>query len=357
MMTGILEGLVNGTEQVVFDREVTGSAVSSIDTGNILNGDEDGWYTIIHMLVGGNNGAYTKINFNGDTGNNYGRKGISASSTTVVDASGTGDPGWYPGYVATAGHSAFNIIKLYAKSGSVRLGNIITVDQITGTTVGRIIPAGVVWNNTADNLVSVQLIGVAANDIGIGSRLIILKSNNFTNGTPTGVINTPYIKGAWVRVGSQILGSAANTVTFSGLDGDTAILYYLSCSIKATGNLYPRLRINSDTNANYGNQVLSANNTTIRCARNSNDGLYLQDYVVSASGEHHHSNTLIFSKQGFIRPIVYESAGKISGTTVSELEFGGASYNVTNTNITSINIFGYANFDTGSQFDLYALYK
>jgi hypothetical protein len=41
MKIGNLEGLVNGTEQVVFDYEVTGSPVSSISTGNILNGNEE----------------------------------------------------------------------------------------------------------------------------------------------------------------------------------------------------------------------------------------------------------------------------------------------------------------------------
>lgn len=354
MIFGTINGLVNGTEQIVFDREITVSAVSSIDTGNILNGNEDGIYTIIFRYINVTSDVYAYMRFNGDTGNNYGRRMLVATNTTVSVDDTSGESSLRLTYAN--GRTGFVILKIYANSGTVRLGNMYSVIDINGTSVLQFQSAGTIWGNTSDNIVSLSIF-TAGTNIAVGSRVIILKDNNFTDGMPSGVITTPYISNGWVRVSSQTLGSAASSVTLSDIDGDTNVAYYLSCSIKATGNLYPRLRINADTGTNYGNQVLSANNTTVRCSRNVNDGIYLQDYVVSANGEYHHSNTFIFAKQGFIRPIIYESAGKISGTTVNELEVGGASYNVTNTNITSLTIFGAQNFDVGSRFDLYALYK
>jgi len=75
---------------VVFDYEVTGSAASSIDTGAILNGDVDGWYTIIFRMISAANSNYIKATFNSDGGTNYGHLGIAASVTTVSSAAATG---------------------------------------------------------------------------------------------------------------------------------------------------------------------------------------------------------------------------------------------------------------------------
>jgi hypothetical protein len=356
MITGVLDGLVSGTEYVVFDREVTGSAVSSIDTGNILNGDEDGWYTVIFRLVGGNANARSSLQFNGDTGNNYGRRGINASNTTVSDSTVTGTSSFNLIGFGGSGESSISVTRIYAKSGAARLGNSTLAYSISGTTLSSIITSGFCWNNT-DNLVSMNFFG-AANDFAVGTRVIIIKSNNFTNGTPTGVINTPYIKGSWVRVGSQVLDSATNSVTFSGLDGDRDVLYLIKTFVKAgDANAHALIRINNDSTAGiYGYQALYANNTTVAAGRGTAAQIYTQ-WNNLANGAYGTSSSLLFAKTGFVRPLVMDFVNSISGTTVTECGVYGQVYNQTSNNITSLVISTpVANgFAIGSQFDLYAL--
>jgi hypothetical protein len=112
MNFGSLSGLVNGTETVVFDRTVTGSAVSSIATGNILNGDEDGWYTIIfrHIYDGANVAAF--LRFNGDSGTNYGYRSTNANNTTVANYNNTGNTGTYISSVTSTGTSSIGVAKV-----------------------------------------------------------------------------------------------------------------------------------------------------------------------------------------------------------------------------------------------------
>jgi hypothetical protein len=354
MIFGNIQGLISGVEQVLFDYTVEGSAVSSISTGNILNGNEDGWYTIIARNIYDTGTATMEASFNADTTtSNYGYRGIKAANTTVSNINSTSAL-IRMGSVASDSTSAFSVLRFYAKSGAVRLLNGVNVCNINGTTVTQIEAIGSVWNNTADNVAGMTF---SANKLGVGTRIIILKSNNFTGGTPTGVITTPYIKGAWVRVGSQILGSATNIVTFSGLDGDTAVCYYLSSQIKAasaTGDI--KINLNNDTGNNYGYQRLTATNTTVAAARATPSCLY--GGVTGTNAYFSQHNTLLFAKQGFIRPAITQTINDITGTTVTALWSLGQSYSVTNTKITEIDITTTTNnFDIGSQFDLYALYK
>ena len=359
MLTGALQGLVSGTEYIVFDHEVSGAAVSSISTGNILNGDEDGWYTIIIRYIAGANGSFIYTRFNNDSGNNYGTLGILANNTTVNGAAATAQSGALGGYCATSGRTSFLVGRMYAKSGAVRLINYSWCFDITGTTCTEIRTLSYVWNNTADNITNINFVG-SGTDIGVGTRIIILKSNNFTNGTPTGIINTPYIQGSWVRVGSQVLGSAASSVTFSGLDGDTAICYYLSASVKASGgNINFAVLPNNDSTAtNFGYQDLRAANTSVGAARGTYGGL-LCNYNSIDTGTYAQISLAMFAKKGFLRPAICSSATRISTTTINEITSHGLSWSNTADNITSlvISTTNAYSFDAGSQFDLYALYK
>jgi hypothetical protein len=230
------------------------------------------------------------------------------------------------------------------------------VNAITGTTVSNIRTNGLVWNNTADNITNMTFAG-SVGQLGIGTRVIILKSNNFTNGTPTGVITTPYIKGAWVRVGSQVLGSAASSVTFSGLDGDRDVVYYLSIQWKASGACACLVRPNnSSTASTYGQQTLLAQNTTFSAARAIASNSIVVGWDGTTSGLQTRAGILLFAKSGFIRPSIRDTVENINGTTVTTLLNQGGSWNNTSDNITSIVCSTDANnFDTGSQFDLYAL--
>lgn len=353
MLFGNIQGLVNGTEQVVFDYEVIGSAVTSINTGNILNGDEDGWYTIIFRGIGCTSAAWLRLN--GDSGANYGLRAIRANDTTVGNFSSTTDTGISIGYSNADTDSSFSIVKLYAKSGTVRLCTKIFALDIDGKTVMYLDNGGSVWNNTNDNIINMTVSDATA--INPGSRLIILKSTNFTNGTPSGIITSPYIKGSWVRVGTSTLESAASSVTFSGLDGDKDVLYYISVFWKSpTSYMGPIVQPNADSNTNYGQQYLYVAATIGGVRETSPTGLYY-GYDQVASGNYGFSTGFIFAKSGFIRPSLCLVALDINGSSIRRIDAVGGSWNNTADNITSLRFLANSsrNFDTGSKFELYAL--
>ncbi len=353
MQFGNLSGLVNGTEQVVFDYEVTGSAVSTVATGNILNGNEDGWYTVIFRLIGVPGFSYPVIQINGDNSSVYGWRGINATSTAVADNNATGAGGIYmSNYNGTDG-TAFEVVKMYVKSGAVRLANGIIVGRISGSTVTFLTASGAVYNNTVDNITSMTFYGDGATSLGVGTRIIVLKSNNFTNGTPTGVITTPYIKGAWLRVGSQVLTGTASSITFSGLDGDRDVLYMFSGMEKAnTGNSAMEMKINNNQTGGY--QYLTGQSTSVAGARGFGFGsLYTG---VTNPGDYSLIEGILFAKSGYIRPMINVGENDISGTTIAGLSIFGQSWNNSVDNITAISFDrGGALFDIGTQIDLYAL--
>lgn len=364
MIMGNLSGLVNGTEAIVFDYEVTGSAVSSISTGNILNGDEDGWYTIICRVINTSTNDNYGIRFNGDAGNTYGYRGIFAQSTSVSDTvPGAGYTSrMHLGSCGGSASTSLTVARMFAKSGSVRLMNSTISEYINGTSIDIIVCKAQVWNNTVDNITSASLItGSGSNLLFPGTRIIILKSNNFTNGTPCGTITTPYIKGSWVRVGSQVLASSASSVTFSGLDGDRDVVYAISCSIKGASASASQIQMlfNSDSGGNYGFQKLSGYSTTVNAQRNTgNSQIRINEASVDVAQNNYLSAfCILFAKQGFVRPMISMSSDNISGTTVGATTIKGHVYSVTNTSIATITINASqaSGLASGSTFDLYAL--
>jgi len=358
MITGMLSGLVNGVQQVVFDYEVTGSAVSSISTGDIFNGDVDGLYTIITLQVATASSSILHFCPNGDTNaNNYGARGIYAGDTTVADSSYNGGTlaGLRLSY-ADANKVSFGVTTLYAKAGVVRISNGYFARGISGTTVSYLWVTGSMWSNTTDNIINGTFTSSGTNLINVGTRIIILKSNHFTGGIPTGIITTPKIAGTWTRVGSTILESAASSVTFSGLDGNTAVCYYLSMSFKSSTTAAPAVRPNNSSTANtYGHQTLFAQNTALTALRGGTRNSFLIGWNGTYSGYVTQADLLIFSKTGFIRPSIYRFVENISGTSVEGISLCGGVWNNTSDNITSI-VCSMANFAAGSQLDLYALY-
>lgn len=356
MLFGNLQGLINGTEQIVFDHEVTGSPVSSIDTGNILNGDEDGWYTIIYRGVtsGANNDHTMRIN--GDVGSNYGARGIYASNTTVANQNVENADVISIGSSGDSGPSCFSITKLYAKSGNVRLLNSTLANYFIGSTIDNIKLRGSVWNNSVDNITSLQFQHSSVN-LEPGTRVIILKTNNAPIATETGKISTPYIKGTWVRVGSQILTAPTSVVTFSGLDGDRDIIYLWSMITKrgSVGECFIQFTANNFIDSDWGYQTLFAIDSSIQASRNTAQKTVL-GYQPTASA-YNQANGILFAKSGFLRPMISNSLWNIDGTIITRLYIQASSLNNINTNITSLSFENNSvnGFAIGSQFELYAL--
>lgn len=337
------------TGNKVFDYTVTGSSASSIATGDILDGNVDGWYTIIMRTIADAATTLPQLRFNGDSGANYGRLGIAAAGATMGSDAATGEAGFYVGYGIAASPTAMTVTTVYAKSGSVRTFNTVRIDAVNGTTITEVVPECGVWNNTADNIVSMSFVCASA-VMAVGTRVIILKGNNLSVGTSPG--NT----GAWRRVGTSVLGSSASSVTFTSLTGNTAVLYYWSSQSKGTaGDDTVRVRLNGDTGTNFGYQVANATGSS----GSGIQGAYAKMVTVygrSAYGIFQEG--LLFAQAGFTRLCVSNAADGINGTTVAALNVGATSWNNTADEITSISFMndGAGAIDTGSQFDLYALY-
>jgi hypothetical protein len=140
------------------------------------------------------------------------------------------------------------------------------------------------------------------------------------------------------------------------LDGDRDVLYYLTHAVKNNGGAFGvQVRFNSDSGTNYGYQSLDATNTTVSALRDTAETRFIVGYN-STSGYYCQGNMLMFVKKGFIRPALVSRVDSVSGTTVTAMKVYGKSWNNTADNITSLVVSASANnFDTGSQFDLYAL--
>jgi hypothetical protein len=340
--------------------------LSSISTGNILNGNEDGWYTVLFRQIGADSANYAYFKLNNDTSSIYGCRGITAGvpggvGTTVADYSYTAAAPMRMTINATTapGESLFTVLRLYAKSGSVRLCNMVAAEKISGTTVSELSTVGFVYNNTVDNIVSMQAYPHTGNGFGVGTRMIVIKHNMFTNGTPTGTITSSTApKGAWTRVGRVKLASAASSVTFSGLDGDRDVVYYLSRAGKfatAAGS-GPAIRFNGDSTATYGRQTLEASSTTVGARRETSNTQMFGSTAGDALNNYFQDNFFIFAKSGFVRPAVSTSSMDITGTTVTWIETDGGVWNNTSSNITSMSmLIGADTYAAGSTFTLYAL--
>jgi hypothetical protein len=317
-----------------------------------LDGNTDGWYTIIYRLIAGNTPSRIGLRPNNDTGTNYGRLGIAAADTTAGSDGATGETMFPSGYCSSSGRTSFGIYTFYAKSGAVRLANCVWTHSITGTTVTSLNTDGLVWDNTVDNVTSITFCSNAANDFAVGTRVIILKGNALAVGT------SPGTTGAWKRVGNSVLGGAASSVTFSSLAGDTAVCYYLSSQFNASGGTTGSLltTFNADSGNNYGFQQLKAENTTASAER-TDPYTGMATGSAASDGNSGFFTHLIFAKKGFIRPTITNSIYTISGTTVTRIYTFGNSWKDTANEITSVKVaVGSNNFAAGSQFDLYALY-
>jgi hypothetical protein len=125
----------------------------------------------------------------------------------------------------------------------------------------------------------------------------------------------------------------------------------------STGSPYLRLN-DSSTASTYGYQYMDANSTTIGAGRGvAGVPSWLPHLNGLAAGNYSQSNMIMFAKSGFLRPAIFTASGSISGTTVTFIEASGQSWSNTADNITSIviRLYNALNFDTGSQFALYAL--
>ena len=354
MKLGNVEGDINGLWQVAHDSGELTSAVTSYDiTG--LEGDTDIEYKLICRFIDDTTVGDYKLTFNTDTGNNYGYqdiKGIDATASAVRD---TSEAYWHIGQTSTDDYICFSETSIFSKSGVVRTGISTYAYDITGTTVTGIIKRGHFWNNTADEITQ-MVITAGADNINIGSRIILLKKVH-NDGMKTGTLTPNKIEGAWERIYDSTLSSAATSVTISGLEGNTDVLYRLIVrSVKGTNSGNNAIRPNSDSGNNYGSQYLKGQNTTASSLRGTADN-YIYLGTTTNADDMAMSDTLIYAKSGYERTILALIVSAVNGTTVDTTQIQGNSWNNTADEITSLLVYstGVDGLGIGTHIELYRL--
>ncbi len=153
------------------------SAVSSVTISG-LDGNTDEEYKLIIRAVGGAaNYPDMNIRFNNDSGANYGHQRLRGSGTSVLASRLTGQTASDIFALGNSGERHQSKHHIYAKSGFVRtIISEVSMD-IYGTTIENIMLVGQVWNNTSDNLTSINLVNTldGGNAFGIGTYITLYK--------------------------------------------------------------------------------------------------------------------------------------------------------------------------------------
>jgi len=354
MKLGNVEGEINGLWQVAHDSGELTSAVTSYDiTG--LEGDTDIEYQLIFRFVGGANSSYG-LRFNSDTGSNYGKQYIASANTTPYAARQIGRNRLPLSHLNNLlqNEISFAEMHMFSKSGKERTTISTQAERASGAIVAYVDKIAGVWSNTADEIASINLFADTADGLGIGTRIILLKKVH-NDGMKTGTLTPNKIEGAWERIYSNTLTSAAATHTISNLTGNTDVLYRLV--IRGTDDTTVgvwKLLLNNDATNLYGNQVLSGIDATVAASRATPSCAIIGN--TATDDDITMSDTLIYAKSGFERTMLTNMSASISTTTVTGIYLYGQVYNETSTEITSMVISATAdNMNIGTHIELYRL--
>ncbi len=328
--------LINDTWAVCADSGELESAQTSVTISG-LNGDVDEEYKLIIRHIASATGLIS-LKFNNDSGNNYGYQNIRGYDSSYDSYREIAIDRIYLTTSSTySGRITFLNGTIHAKSGYLRTAIIKSTLSYSDTTLNLIILNGAVWNNTTDNITSMAI----TSSFGIGSRIILLKKVTNTTGLKTGSLEVQgKVYGVWQKVYEDTLGSAQTSVTISGLDGNTDVMYRLTCRfISGANSNYFGFRPNNDTGANYGYQELVGANTVVSADRDTTMSRIQLGYGGFSTNEIGMFEGIIYVKSGYIRTVIGGLSSLISGATITNIVNIGQSWNNTADNITSLVVF------------------
>lgn len=152
------------------------STAATTYTINGLDGDNDHIYLITVFMNKTLSGTqYILLRPNNDSGTNYRRQLIAAYGANFQGLYQSGMTGFDVAY----GEAGTNVswvpgIWLYAKSGQKRAIHAYRhSDYLTSASAGKWLSYFSVWDNTADNITSLDFVGSEANAISVGSRITV----------------------------------------------------------------------------------------------------------------------------------------------------------------------------------------
>lgn len=134
--------------------------------------------------------------------------------------------------------------------------------------------------------------------------------------------------------------SATNTVTVSGLDGNTDGQYLIYTRIRnqsgSNTDLY--LRPNGDTGSNYGFQIIVGTNTTAAANQNTSwTGMLIANSILA--GQVGQTTNTCYMKTGYERTCVSIGLTGFTGTTIYQTGTYASAWNNTSSNVTSLVFF------------------
>jgi len=137
---------------------------------------------------------------------------------------------------------------------------------------------------------------------------------------------------------TTVTGSAVTSIDITGLSGNTDEQYMLDCNIVNgyDGGMAVNVRCNGDSGTNYGRQELYGSSTTIGASRATSTHFFLTG--ATSSGNVGIGTLLLHAKSGHVRTAINSRAREITGTTVTNLDAIGQSWNNTADEITSLGI-------------------
>lgn len=156
-----------GTVWKQIHRTELGAPAASISISD-LNGNVHGIYQVyfkhIRDAVDGNG----LIRLNGDSGANYGDQFVRGQNVTASAARTTNRTGLIGSNVSAAGPNASDFFQIFAKSGKIRQVLSLQGGLGVGTTPDSAFVFYQLWNNSADNIISMTVLGTAGN-LGTGT--------------------------------------------------------------------------------------------------------------------------------------------------------------------------------------------
>lgn len=344
MKCGNIEATLGNIWSVAYDSGELAAAVTSLTISG-LNGNIDEEYRVIIRGVQGNSGDIF-IRLNGDsTIANYGMqslRGYGGGSIQSYRDAGVSYAGFntvFSSAASSAGDIALSDTLIHAKSGYVRTALTRYMEWGNGTTINGVGIIGWAWNNTSDNITSMVIASSASSGLGVGTRIILLKKSVVSSGMRVGILNVQgNIKGTWQKIYSNILSSAATSITISGLNGNGDALYRLiTRHVNGySGSSGTLMSFNNDTtNSHYGYQFIGGSNSTVWAGRDTSDRYYIVSND-TALNDISFSDSLIYAKSGKGRLMLSDFSYKNVGTTVNVSQHLGSIWNNTADNLTSI---------------------
>lgn len=259
-----------------------------------LDGDNDKVYKLVIKNAYVNSTPDQWLRLNADGGINYVGEEIQNLNGSIAAQNLTSRTAITPMDSEGSTRKSENTFIIHAESGTKRL--------IESSCTMRNPPGGFYcqregawwWNNTVDNLTSIRLTLAASDTHNFDYEIYRIKNTN----TVADRFNLPFK----LLKKIDVSGDFSTGYTFSGLKGDSVLLYKLEWSGKiASGASSPVLEVkpnNDTTAANYIMQWLRATTSTANAADNTTEGRLSRHYL---STDYAHITLYIFPQSGEVR--------------------------------------------------------